>query len=285
MFFSKKARLRRLEPATGIADWAGYKTFRQKIWDFFSHLILVEIYGLENIPAPEGEPRGLDYYPDPYPRDGDSIIDTHPYILVPNHRSTFDIPAIGAMKRPKAIVGKAPFAMAPFLGPLFFLRGLVTIRRRKDFSSKLKWLLWLPGWLMVKWRLAVTYTPSEMWEVCEAALHRGIPVEIYGTGSRTDTDTKLGPFVLACRSGVPILPVAISGCKARDRDGNRDKSMITKVGPIRRKVVVVIGKPIMPPYIGHERVPDEVLERMKADWEREVYEKLLPEADKLRKRV
>jgi len=192
----------------------------------------------------------------------------------------FDIPALGAMKRPKAIVGKAPFAMTPIVRLWFFKRGLVPIRRKKDFRSKIKWLFYLPGWLMVKWRLSVTYTPSEMWAVCQAALARGIPVEIYGTGSRSDTETKLGPFVLACKAGVPIVPVAISGCKKRKRDGEE----ITRVGLVRRRVVVLIGEPIMPVCIGEEKVPEDVLTAMIKEWEHQVYQVLLPEADIVRKR-
>lgn len=280
MFFSEAARKRRLEPATGIADWERYKTFRRRIARFFSYFIEVEVYGLENIPAPEGEIRGLDYYPPKYDRHGDGLIDTHSYVLVPNHTSTFDIPAIGEMERPKAIVGKAPFSMVPIAREEFFEEGLVPIRRKKDWKSRLKWLFYLPGWFMVRWRLSVTYTPSEMWAVCKAALDRGIPVEIYGPGSRSDPKTKLGPFVLACKAGVPIVPVAISGCKKRKRDGEK----ITRVGWIRRRVVVLIGEPIMPVYIGEGKVPPQDLEAMMAKWDQQVYQLLLPRADAIRKR-
>lgn len=273
MLFSETARKRRLDSANGIGDWQRYKTFRQGIWNFFQLLIEVEVHGVENIPAPEGTVRGLDYYPPPYSRFGESKIDTHPYVAASNHSSLFDIPAIGAMKRPKAIVGKAPFAMTPIIREWFFCRGLVPIRRKKDFRSRL-------GPLMVKWRMAVTYTPAEMWDVCQAALERGIPVEIYASGSRSDPSTKIGPFVLACRAGVPIVPMAVSGCKKRKRDGEP----ITKVGLIRRRIVVLIGEPIMPPHVGAGRVPDEALEDMMQEWEHQVYEVLLPKADAIRKR-
>jgi 1-acyl-sn-glycerol-3-phosphate acyltransferase len=273
MLFTEKARKRRLRVATGVAYPRGYRVFRRTVWWITKPFAIFRVVGVDNIPAPDGVEKGLDYYPDQYLRNGRRAIDSHPYVIVPNHTSVLDVPALGALRRPKAIVGKAPFAMVvPFVW-LFKRMGLVPIKRAKDDRSKLPGPL---GRFMVKWRLSVTYRAQEMFDVCTAALDRGVPVEIYATGSRTDTATKLGPFILACRAGVPIIPVAISGCKKGDKT--------TRTRFLRRRLIVVnIGQPIMPPVSRVGEVPQEQLEAFRQVWDDMVYGELLPEADEIRR--
>lgn len=259
-------RRARLISATGVAIHGGYPIFRRTVWWVSKLFATVQVYGVENIPAPEGEIRGLDYYPLWYERNYGMQIDTHAYVIVPNHQSVLDISTLGAFHRPKAIVGKPSFAMVPIFSQLFQRMGLVPVLRGKDKGGNK---------LMAAWRKSVSYTPSEMYDVAAKALERGIPVEIYPTGSRKYPETKRGAFIVACRAGVPIVPVAIAGCK------KGDKTTRTRVLR-RRRIVMVVGKPITHPYKGEGLIPDDVLDELVQRWEHQVYDVLLPEAEILR---
>jgi 1-acyl-sn-glycerol-3-phosphate acyltransferase len=96
----------------------------------------------------------------------------------------------------------------------------------------------------------------EALRTCEAAIAAGEPVVIYPEGER-----KSGPVVqplldgaafVACRMGVPIVPVGIGGSEWAMPKGARF------VHPVR--VAIIIGEPLVPPpRADGSRVPRRVV--------------------------
>lgn len=258
MFFSENARLRRLEAANGVAIPEHWPRFRATIWHFSRLFMIVFVEGEENIPAPEGETRGIDYMPPAYNRTSSWAHDSHGYEFVANHESSLDIPALGVFKRPFAIIGKPPFAMWPGISHYFFRMGLVPVFRPGRDSRGPKF--------MQAYRQAMSYKPAEMYGVAIRALERGHPVYIWATGSRKSTETKKGTFIIARRSGCPVVPVAIAGTA---------KGEATRVGLLRRRLVVVkVGQPI---DCGHQPdgvIDDELLKAKMEEWEQDIHEQL-----------
>lgn len=262
MLFSEKARKRRLEAANGVAIPEHWPRFRAAIWNFSRLFMIVFVEGEENIPAPEGEIRGVEYMPPSYERMSRLAHDSHGYAFVANHESSLDIPALGVFKRPFAIIGKPPFAMWPGLSHYFFRMGLVPVFRpgRDSRGSK----------FMQAYRQAMSYKPAEMYEVAVRALERGHAVYIWATGSRKSTETKKGTFIIARRSGCPVVPVAIYGTA---------KGEAIRVGLLRRRLVVVkVGTPIDCGHQPEGDIDDELLKADMEKWEYVIHEELLPAA-------
>jgi 1-acyl-sn-glycerol-3-phosphate acyltransferase len=272
MFFSEKARKRRLRSANGVPSWKGYQFFRPPIYAFSWLFAKVCVLGYANLPYPEGVKPALDFYNNPYERIGKQSIGTKGVIISPSHGSVLDISSIhGPLRRPMTIVGKAPFAMVWPFGSLFQHMGLVPIERSKDSRSKLPGPL---GWFMIKWRKAVTYKTAEMLSVLDDSLARGVPAVMFATGSRSQKQTKYGPFLASFRTGAPVVPVAIIGCKKGDA---------VRFGLLRRRLVVVsIGEPIYPPYVRAGEIPSEDLEEMLKKWEEATNGELSKQARELR---
>lgn len=143
---------------------------------------------------------GVEHYPDP------------PFILVANHLSYFDIPAM-ILAAPPGIVGLAARKYkGTWMAPLFNLGGLIWVTQ---FSAD---------------RAALRAAQ----QVLEGGVHLGIAPE--GTRSRTGG---LGPGAdgtafLATRTGVPLVPAGIMGTEK-----------ILKHP--RPQVVVRVGKPFRLP--------------------------------------
>lgn len=251
MFFSEKARQRRLKAANGVAIYSQWPRFRAAVWHFSRLFMVVHVRGIENIPAPAGKIRGLEYMPSAYDRYSPHAHDDHAYLFVANHQSALDIPALGAFKRPFAIIGKPPFAMWPGISHYFFRMGLVPVFRPGRDSRGPKF--------MQAYRQAMSFKPAEMYGVAVRALERGHPVYIWATGSRKSTQTKKGTFIMARRSGCPVVPVAIAGTGKDDA---------VRVGVIRRRQVVVkVGKAI---DCGHQPmgdIDDTLLAEKMEEWE------------------
>ena len=136
-----------------------------------------------------------------------------PLILASNHGSEAD-PAILMTTIPRRIVflAKRELFQIPFFGPAYHLYGCIPVQR---FKADLKAL-----------------------RQSEEALSRGEILGMFpeGTRSRSGQLGKAAPgtALLALRSGVPILPVALSG-----------NASITLPGSIlkRTPVKIAIGKP------------------------------------------
>jgi 1-acyl-sn-glycerol-3-phosphate acyltransferase len=114
-----------------------------------------------------------------------------PYVVVSNHESFSDILLISHLPWEMKWLSKAELFRIPVLG----------------------WMMWLVGDIPVK----RGFGPSalEAMARCRKALERQVSVMIFPEGTRSKTAELLpfkdGAFRLAIESGVPILPVAVSG--------------------------------------------------------------------------
>ena len=112
-----------------------------------------------------------------------------PFIIAANHLSWTDIPLI----------------------PLNFTRKVIYMAKEEYFSSKLAWLVRFLGAFPVKRGEA----DRQALRAAEEQLKKGNILVIFpeGTRSRTRTIAKAHPGMgmIALRSGVPVVPVAISG--------------------------------------------------------------------------
>ncbi|MBI5587066.1 MAG: 1-acyl-sn-glycerol-3-phosphate acyltransferase [Deltaproteobacteria bacterium] len=117
-----------------------------------------------------------------------------PVIFLSNHQGAFDIPALqGALRAQFRWVAKKSLFKIPFIG----------------------WSMYLSGYIGVK-RESATESYKSM-EKAAAKIRGGTSVMIFPEGTRSDTGEllpmKRGAFVLASKSGVPIVPIAINGTK------------------------------------------------------------------------
>ncbi len=141
------------------------------------------------------------------------------YILAPGaHRSILDTP-IASLASPRVLrfMGAENYFAAPGLG--FFLRSMggFPVERSMTDRSALR--------------------------VAEEVLARGEPLVVFPEGTRQHgpliTEMKEGASFLACRAGVPIVPVGIGGAARALPKGARV--------PRPRRIAVVVGAPIHPP--------------------------------------
>ncbi len=114
-----------------------------------------------------------------------------PYVVVSNHESFSDILLISHLPWEMKWLSKAELFRIPIMG----------------------WMMWLVGDIPVK----RGFGPSalEAMARCRKALERQVSVMIFPEGTRSKTAELLpfkdGAFRLAIESGVPILPLAVSG--------------------------------------------------------------------------
>lgn len=154
-------------------------------------------------------------------------VPTHgPYILAPGaHRSILDTPAVSlAGPRVLRYMGAENYFAIPGLG--WFLRAM--------------------GGFPVERSL----TDRAAMRTAEAVLAAGEPLVLFAEGTRQHGPViermKEGPAFLACRAGVPVVPVGIGGTEWAMPKGSRF------IRPTR--IVLVIGRPIHPPVRGGRRV-------------------------------
>jgi 1-acyl-sn-glycerol-3-phosphate acyltransferase len=116
------------------------------------------------------------------------------FVVVPNHQSLVDAVAVAFLPRDMKWIGKRSAFLLPWLGWAFRLAGYVPVLRG-DKGSGSKALARLRGYL-----------------------ERGLPVGLFAEGTRSRDGSlrpfKAGPFKLAIETGVPVIPVAISGAGA-----------------------------------------------------------------------
>ena len=140
-----------------------------------------------------------------------------PALVVANHRSFYDIPAlVGAVPADLRFLAKKEVRKIPFLGLYAAAMGMVFIDRADSDASRV--------------------SVDQMSEVLE----EGSCMASYPEGTRSRTGEllpfKTGSFVAAIKAGVPIVPVSISGSeRVLPPDG-----FAPRPGLIR----VAIGEPI-----------------------------------------
>ena len=112
-------------------------------------------------------------------------------IIVANHCSLFDIPAVYSLYRPFKFVAKASLLKVPLIGWNIALNRHVMLKRGDKESI------------------------GRMMERCEGWLDRGVPVMLFPEGTRSGSGGLLpfkdGAFRLAVKKGVPVIPMAICG--------------------------------------------------------------------------
>ena len=114
-----------------------------------------------------------------------------PAVIVVNHLSVVDILVLHGLLRPFKWVSKASNFRIPFLGWNMVLNGYVPIERGAADSAR------------------------RMMARCRELLREGSPVLFFPEGTRSEDGMlqpfKDGAFRLARETGVPVIPVALSG--------------------------------------------------------------------------
>ncbi len=141
-----------------------------------------------------------------------------PFILSPIHRSYLDTPVIGA----------AIWRLMRYMGA------------EKMWTSRpLGWFLTAMGGFPVQRGSA----DREALNAALAVVERGEPLVMFPEGTRQSGPVVHemfdGPAYVACRTGVPIIPVGLGGT---ERAMPKGRKFILPV-----KMVVVVGEPIQPP--------------------------------------
>jgi 1-acyl-sn-glycerol-3-phosphate acyltransferase len=153
--------------------------------------------------------------------DGLDQVPDGPFVLAPVHRSNVDTPLVAA----------------------------VTTRRLRYMGKDTVWKYRLPGWILSAlggFPVRRGIADREALRRCVEVLEGGEPLVVFPEGTRQS-----GPLVqplfegaayLACRTGVPIVPVGIGGSERAMPKGAR------VLRPV--KVHMVVGAPLLPPGSG-----------------------------------
>lgn len=174
-----------------------------------------------------------------------------PYILCPSHRSNLDTPIVSVLThRRLRYMGKETLWQSSF-GAWFLtsLGGFPVERGTADRSAL---------------------------EACMEVLRRGEPLVMFPEGTRQHGPVlghfHDGPTYVACRTGVPLVPVGLGGTERAMPAGSKG------VHPAR--VTLVVGEPILPPVPpGGGRVPRRVYRELTAEL-RDVVQRLFDEAER-----
>ena len=172
------------------------------------------------------------------------------YILAPGgHRSILDTP-LASLAGPRVLryMGAETYFKIPGLG--FFLRAMGGFPVERSLTD----------------RAAL--------RISEAVLRNGEPLVVFPEGTRQEGPVvqplKEGAVFLACRAGVPIVPVGIGGAERAMPKGAR------YIKPT--KVALVVGEPIYPPDRAEgERVKRSMVREMSDDL-RETLQELFDDA-------
>ena len=149
-------------------------------------------------------------------------------------------------------------------------------RRRLRFMGKDT--LWKPrfgNWFLTAlggFPVARGTADREALRACQAIIEREEPLVMFPEGTRrfgeSISDLFDGPAFIAARTGVPIVPVAVGGSERVMPKGARF--------PRPKKVVLIVGKPIVPP-VSSGRVPRRVVRELTDELQVEL-QKLFDEA-------
>jgi 1-acyl-sn-glycerol-3-phosphate acyltransferase len=140
------------------------------------------------------------------------------FVVSPIHRSNLDTPVLGVITRRRMrYMGKESLWRSRALGWLLTALGGFPVQRGTADREALKAGL--------------------------ACIERGEPLVMFPEGTRQTGPTIAqmfdGPAYVACRTGVPIVPVGMGGTEAAMPKGSKF------IRPV--KMAIVIGKPLTPP--------------------------------------
>lgn len=182
----------------------------------------------------------------------ENIPATGAFILSPVHRSNVDtLVAAGLTRRRMRFLGKHSMWKFRMLGRFFDALGGIKVQRGT--------------------------TDRESMRMCLDALEAGEPLVVYPEGRR-----RSGPVVeelfegaayMACRTGVPIVPIGIGGSEAAMSSTHRL--------PRPRRIHMIVGKPIEPPVFAEGRsAPRRAVRELNDELHREL-QRLFDEAQRV----
>ncbi len=166
----------------------------------------------------------------------DKVDVNSPYIYMSNHQSYFDvISQVGYLPHPVRFVAKKELAYLPLFGQLMWATGHPIVNRGNKKSAK-----------------------ASMQKAADK-ISRGTSILVYPEGTRSP-DHRLGPFkkggfMLAIQSGVPILPVSVSGTHPMMPKGGYSFT--------RSNVTMVFGDPVRTEGLSQDDM-EELMDRTRA---------------------
>ncbi len=151
---------------------------------------------------------------------------TRPAVFVSNHQSTVDIPVLFmALPTNFRFVAKKIIRYIPFLG----------------------WFIWMAGFIFVDRKNHADAVRSL--DAAAEQIRAGKSIVVFAEGTRSSTGEvlpfKKGPFALALKAGVPVVPVAVEGSGIV-----MPKNRWTFTS---REILVAVGKPIDPAPFGTDK--------------------------------
>lgn len=153
-------------------------------------------------------------------------------VIAPVHRSNLDTPILGYITRRRM----------RYMG--------------KDTLWKNKAMAWFVS-ALGGFPVARGTADREALRSCQAVLERGEPLVMFPEGTRQSGPVVKeifdGPAFVASRAGVPIVPVGIGGSERVMPKGSK------LIRP--KKIVIIVGKPILPPHVDG-RVPRRVVSEL-----------------------
>jgi 1-acyl-sn-glycerol-3-phosphate acyltransferase len=167
-------------------------------------------------------------------RGAENVPASGPFVLAPVHRSNLDFILVATVRRPRMrYMGKASIWKWAPLGKFVSMLGAFPVHRGTADRESLR--------------------------TCMRVIENGESLVMFPEGTRKSgptVDTLFdGPSYVAARAGVPLVPVGIGGS---------DRAMPKGAKYIRpRKIVIVVGEPIVPPVgEGTGRVQRKVVRQL-----------------------
>ena len=167
-------------------------------------------------------------------RGAENVPASGPFVLAPVHRSNLDFILVATVRRPRMrYMGKASIWKWAPLGKFVSMLGAFPVHRGTADRESLR--------------------------TCMRVIENGESLVMFPEGTRKSgptVDTLFdGPSYVAARAGVPLVPVGIGGS---------DRAMPKGARYIRpRKIVLVVGEPIVPPVgEGTGRVQRKVVRQL-----------------------
>ena len=122
----------------------------------------------------------------------ENLPDRGPVVFTANHQSLMDIPVLfSIIKIPVRMMAKKSLLIVPIIGWALYVFHFITVERDNPKKA-----------------LKSLYAAAEI-------IKKGVSVLLFAEGTRGDGGDllpfKSGPFLLAIKAGVPVVPIAIAG--------------------------------------------------------------------------